>query len=311
MSCFFGYRIFLAILTLLGFLAGGPVGCLLSLIWQPEGDLPAPVWMLFVGLACAFIGAYLAQHLYRVGIFMLGAVAGAATGALLAAVTEQTPEGWWIWLCAILGGLAALLAQTVVIVLATAFSGAVHIALSVTYFKGALGFYGLFGLSGVYYALGESLSLVLGLTIAGAAVQFGLTARGAPTPREQYLAAQSGPRSSASSDPGAAPRRTAPGSSSATSTASRQLRKVPVPASNRPADNTASLQRGTTPGGAREPSTGVASAAWLQQVEHETASPASGPGVVRFASLEEEWDSIPPEPPLAFHPGETAQEVQA
>lgn len=128
--CFAGYRIFKIILALTGFILGGILGFALGLAGT-ENVLLA----LLTGLAVGTLAASLLVALYFVGIFFLGAAAGAlVTMTLLAAIAPELDEqaaGVIALILGIAGGIGALFVQKFAIIVSTAFSGAWSISTGV------------------------------------------------------------------------------------------------------------------------------------------------------------------------------------
>ncbi len=133
--CFFGYRILKISLALIGFVVGAYGGWEfgISLIHSSPG----------LALVCALIGGLvgmgLCLWLYLVGIFLLGATAGAVVaGALFNGAGHQI-QPLVLWSLPVAFGLIALVAQKFMIVVSTAFSGAYLITAGVWPFVVAAG----------------------------------------------------------------------------------------------------------------------------------------------------------------------------
>ena len=119
--CFAGYRITRAVITLAGFVAGaGLIGSIANNYSQ--GDSMITILSAFLG---GLLGAGLALGLYNVGIFILGALAGAATGSLF------TSELLFIGIIAIAAGIITLFLKKFMLVVATAMAGALTLILSI------------------------------------------------------------------------------------------------------------------------------------------------------------------------------------
>ena len=118
--CFCGYRLLKLTLGLLGFIAGAYVGWQLAISMLDANNIMALVCALVGGL----IGMALYLWLYFLGIFLLGATAGAIVAAAIFNGTAHQAQPLLILASAVAFGLIALLAQKLMIVLATAFSGA-------------------------------------------------------------------------------------------------------------------------------------------------------------------------------------------
>jgi len=129
-NCLYGYRLFKLMLAVGGLLGGGLLAGGLMYAWT-EGSTAAA---LGAGLLGGGIGAALLVLLYYLGLFVFGAglgvllAAGAfSTAGMLAPVFALVAAG-------VIGGVAALLLQRLVIVLATAFGGAAGVVAGTLFF---------------------------------------------------------------------------------------------------------------------------------------------------------------------------------
>ena len=124
--CFWGYRLLKLTLGLLGFIAGAYAGWQLSVSVLDANNAMA--------LVCAFVGGLIGMALYLwlyfLGIFLLGATAGAIVAAAFFNGTAHQPQPLVVLAVSVGFGLIALMAQKFMIVAATAFSGAYLIAAS-------------------------------------------------------------------------------------------------------------------------------------------------------------------------------------
>lgn len=119
-NCFFGYRFFRFMLGVYGFLLGFGLGAALAQNLA-EGNT---IVLVVAGLIAGIIGALIMVFLYFVGVFIVGAVAGILlANALGSAFGWDTPLLVAV-IVGILVGIVALVLQRVVLILATAFSGA-------------------------------------------------------------------------------------------------------------------------------------------------------------------------------------------
>jgi hypothetical protein len=120
MLCFWGQRITRVALAVVGFGAGA------LLCWNALGLAAGMSIVLRYILACVggLLGALLAAFLYRVGVFLLGALAGAFLAGLFAVVTHIEPGQLGVLGAALVGGIVALVAQRWLLCVLTAFAGA-------------------------------------------------------------------------------------------------------------------------------------------------------------------------------------------
>jgi hypothetical protein len=114
-ACFFGWRIFRLTLTVAGVLIGGVLGYSAG-----EGNL-------VIAIVGAIIGGLLLYALFRIGIFVAGALLGAVLGIALGLLIGLEQSG--LMLLAVIigvvaGGLIALVLQKLVVLASTAFGGA-------------------------------------------------------------------------------------------------------------------------------------------------------------------------------------------
>jgi len=112
LNCFFGYKIFKFILFITGAFIGGAIG-------YAAGD-----GNLFAILIAALIGGGLSLLLYFVGVFLIGALFGAAITFVLFGGLGSAPPDILVIILAVAGGILAIIIQRVVIIIATGFSGA-------------------------------------------------------------------------------------------------------------------------------------------------------------------------------------------
>ena len=123
--CFFGYRLLRLTLGLAGFGVGLALGSLIA------GLIPGTSQVLTIVLAIVFgiLGAILATALYKFGVFLLGAGAGALIAGVVVAAT-----GWHYpmiarVLAAITGGILTLILERPLISILSALAGAWGIVL--------------------------------------------------------------------------------------------------------------------------------------------------------------------------------------
>ena len=128
-ECFFGYRIFMVTLAIVGFLIGAVLAGAIGAAQSHE-----PVVALLSAIVGGFIGAVLMIVLHFVGVFVLGALLGGLLGAMLCAAANSKPEPAILMIPAVMGGIAALLVRKFMIILATSFSGAWSVVTGVAYF---------------------------------------------------------------------------------------------------------------------------------------------------------------------------------
>jgi hypothetical protein len=123
--CFFGYRLLRLTLGLAGFGVGLAFGLLIA------GLIPGATQVLTIilGIVAGILGAILATALCKVGVFLLGAGAGALVAGVIVAAT-----GWHYpmiarVLAAIAGGILTLILERPLISILSALAGAWGIVL--------------------------------------------------------------------------------------------------------------------------------------------------------------------------------------
>ena len=117
--CFWGYRILKMSLGIIGFIGGAFGGWELGLAWANNS--------VGIALGCALvagiIGMVLCLLFYFLGVFLLGAAAGAVVAAACSNGIAHPVQPLVFLVLPIAFGVIALLAQKFMIVVSTAFSG--------------------------------------------------------------------------------------------------------------------------------------------------------------------------------------------
>ncbi|MGA2658393.1 MAG: DUF4203 domain-containing protein [Verrucomicrobiota bacterium] len=116
---FLGYRLLKLTLGIMGFIAGASGGWAVGLSLEPGNS--------GIALVCAVIGAAIGAVLYiwlfYLGIFLLGASAGAVVAAALFNAAGNQPQPIALLAIGIVFGLLALVMRKFMIIVSTAFSG--------------------------------------------------------------------------------------------------------------------------------------------------------------------------------------------
>jgi hypothetical protein len=117
--CFLGYRLLKVTLGIMGVIAGASVGWSVALSLEPGNS--------GIALACAVIGAAIGAVLYiwlfYLGIFLLGASAGAVVAAAFFNAAGNQPQPIALLAVALVFGILALAARKLMMVTSTAFVG--------------------------------------------------------------------------------------------------------------------------------------------------------------------------------------------
>jgi hypothetical protein len=117
--CFFGYRFFRLYLGFIGFMLGFYVGAALAADMEP-------VAQLLIGLGIGFVFGLVSFALFVIGFVLAGALLGASFAvALLTLFTVSSNAALaLIVVAALIGAGAAFILKDLIIMLATAFTGA-------------------------------------------------------------------------------------------------------------------------------------------------------------------------------------------
>ncbi len=130
LDCFFGYRIFRVAVALLGALVLGVfIGGLGA---QVFGGGEAAYWIAFA--FGALLGLVLSFAFYLIGVFLAGFSLGYALALALVPLTGPTATLLIGAVAGVACGLLALLLQRLLVSAATAFSGALRVALAAAFF---------------------------------------------------------------------------------------------------------------------------------------------------------------------------------
>jgi len=117
--CFCGFRILKLTLGIMGFMAAAGAGWNLGLSWAPNNSGVALICALVAGV----IGAVLCVWLFFLGIFLLGASAGAIVAAAFFNASGNQLQPILLVVFALIFGVLALVMQKFMIIASTAFSG--------------------------------------------------------------------------------------------------------------------------------------------------------------------------------------------
>lgn len=132
--CFFGYRLLRVTLGVAGFLLGAGLG------WFFASAISgiAPLVVIIIALAAGALGAVLAALIYKLGVFLLGAGAGALIAASFLAGRTGTVGTLVIIAVAVLTGVVTVLLQRAMVTVLTALAGAWGVALGAFHLVGWL-----------------------------------------------------------------------------------------------------------------------------------------------------------------------------
>jgi len=125
LNCFFGYRLFIVTVAIVGFLLGASFGYLIG-TWT--GSL---IIGLIAGTVLGLVGGWASVTAYYAFIFVVGAFGFAFASAFLAGLYTPNVSVLIPIICGLLGGLSALWLQRAIIIIATASQGALAAVLAV------------------------------------------------------------------------------------------------------------------------------------------------------------------------------------
>ena len=123
-NALFGYRLFRMFFACLGFVLGAAIGGYLGYAWGPEGDV---IWPLVGALAGGIVGALALFGIYLAGVFVAGGMVAALLVTVVLAGAGITVPHAILVIPLLLGGAAALAVHKTVIILASAFGGALGV----------------------------------------------------------------------------------------------------------------------------------------------------------------------------------------
>ncbi len=123
-ACFFGYRLFRLVLSLVGFALGGLMAS--SLVGPSDTS-----WMIGAWIVGGLIGMALLYAGYYVGVALTGASLGALVAHLAFQASGSPPPFLIVLVAAIVGAVGAMFLQKYFIVVGTAFGGSWTLILGV------------------------------------------------------------------------------------------------------------------------------------------------------------------------------------
>ena len=167
-----GYRCWVGLLGIYGLVFTGTVGAAVAERWFPGQDMPYRLMQFGAGLFG--FGAVLAFH--RVGVFILGALAGAVVAELIATGIGTGVTDPVLMLAAMIGGSLAVATERGALILATSITGAalvVRSAVALGHGPAAwsLGSLDLWNWASVGPTLGAELAAIGVLVLLGVAIQ--------------------------------------------------------------------------------------------------------------------------------------------
>lgn len=134
-KCFYGYRIFKFILALTGFIVGASAAGTAAALASPDNP---EIAALLAGLIGGVVMGFLSFVLYFVGVFLFGAfIAASASSLLLLGAGGDTEPAVVLLLSLVFGltgGILALVFQKFLIIVSTAFGGALTSAIGASHF---------------------------------------------------------------------------------------------------------------------------------------------------------------------------------
>jgi hypothetical protein len=117
LACFAGLRLFKLVLGIYGFILGALVATTIAGVEEAS-------WTIVAALSGGLLGAFALILAYFAGVALVGAGAGAMLLHLTFASLDREPQMFLVMAAAVAGAIAAMLLQTYVILVTTAFGGA-------------------------------------------------------------------------------------------------------------------------------------------------------------------------------------------
>jgi len=118
LNCYYGYRLFIVIVAIIGFLISAYIGSLLG-SWMGGSIL-----VVILGVVLGLIGAWASVSGYYAFIFVVGAFGFAFLAAFLSGLYSENASAILAIVAGLLGGFLSLRLQRVIIIIATAAQGA-------------------------------------------------------------------------------------------------------------------------------------------------------------------------------------------
>lgn len=131
-QCFYGYRAFKVVLVFVGFVLGYALGFMTI-----ESMFHHRYAAFLVGIVAGVVAGSLINNVYLIGVFIVSALFGGAVALQLYAIGGQHPEPTMLFIFAVLAGLLALFFQKLMIIVATALSGAWGVVGGIAWFATA------------------------------------------------------------------------------------------------------------------------------------------------------------------------------
>lgn len=131
-QCLYGYRAFKVVLVFVGFVLGYALA-----FTAIETMFHHKYAAFFVGVIAGVVTGSLINNVYLIGVFIVSALFGGAVALQLYAIAGQHPEPTMLFIFALLAGLLALFFQKLMIIIATALSGAWGVVAGIAWFATA------------------------------------------------------------------------------------------------------------------------------------------------------------------------------
>lgn len=183
-NLFCGYRYYVLLLILPGFVIGGLTGWLLG-SW-----MGGPLMALLASIIFALVGALVSYQSHNIGVFMIGATGGGGLGLMIGLLITPHFTGFLIIPCiafsGVICGLLAVSLNKTIIVVSTALQGAISVVFGTASLLGRFGIGWIFNLIRGFHCVEMLHALILLsvlsilLAIFGIKVQFDFEKRCLP-----------------------------------------------------------------------------------------------------------------------------------
>ncbi|MDX2076807.1 MAG: DUF4203 domain-containing protein [bacterium] len=179
LSCFFGARYFRPVLSLTGFIIGLFIG--IAIIAANNGTTQIGFGGIALGVGIGLFLAFVLYFLFDWSVIIAGAMLGVAAGFFIINIlnlpTNSTTSFIIIAVCAVIGAGVGYGIRRLIVVLGTAFNGAMFIVYGLSIFIPSIGFVLRFRDLEATRATWLASALILGLGILGTFVQWNITGK--------------------------------------------------------------------------------------------------------------------------------------
>jgi hypothetical protein len=179
LSCFFGARYFRPVLSLTGFIIGLFIG--IAIVAANSGTAQIGFGGIALGVGIGLVLAFALYFLFDWSVIIAGAMLGVAAGFFIINIlnlpTNSTTSFIIIAVCAVIGAGVGYGIRRLIVVLGTAFNGAMLIVYGLSIFIPSIGFVIRFRDLDATRTTWLASGLILGLGVLGVLVQWNVTGK--------------------------------------------------------------------------------------------------------------------------------------